>query len=46
MMDSSGEGLKPDERGLRDAAAKSHGKVALALGVIAIALGSVLGFFI
>ena len=38
MMDSSREALKPDERGPRDAPAKSQGKLALALGVIAIAL--------
>jgi outer membrane protein OmpA-like peptidoglycan-associated protein len=43
-MDSSGEALKPDERGLGDASAKSQGKLALALGVIAIALGLVIGF--
>src|SRR5438477_5912642 len=42
MMDSSREALAPDERGLGDAPAKSHGKLALALGVIAIALS--LGF--
>src|ERR1700728_3345404 len=44
MMDSSRETLKPDERGLGFAAAKSQGKLALALGVIAIALSLVLGF--
>jgi len=44
MMDSSREALKPDERGLGDAPAKSQGKLALALGVIAIALSLVLGF--
>jgi outer membrane protein OmpA-like peptidoglycan-associated protein len=44
MMDSSGQALQPDERGLGDAPAKSHGKLALALGVIAIALSLVLGF--
>jgi len=43
-MDSSREALKPDERGLGDAPAKSHGKLALALGMIAIALNLVLGF--
>jgi outer membrane protein OmpA-like peptidoglycan-associated protein len=43
MMDSSREALKPDERGLGDAPAKSQGKLALALGVIAIALSLVLG---
>src|SRR5207245_4032406 len=42
--DSSREALKPDERGLGDAPAKSQGKLALALGVIAIALSLVLGF--
>src|SRR6201982_2734976 len=43
-MDSSREALKPDERGLPgDAPAKSQGKLALALGVIAIALSLVLG---
>jgi len=36
--------LKPDERGLGDAPVKSQGKLALALGVIAIALSLVLGF--
>ena len=44
MTDSSGGPLKPDERGLGDAPAKSQGKLALALGVIAIALSLVLGF--
>jgi len=43
-MDSSREALKPDEPGLGDAPAKSQGKIALALGVIAIALSLVLGF--
>ncbi len=43
-MDSSREALKPDERGLGDAPANSQGKLALALGVIAIALSLVLGF--
>jgi outer membrane protein OmpA-like peptidoglycan-associated protein len=43
MMDSSREALKPDERGLEDASAKSQVKFALALGVIAIALSLVLG---
>ncbi len=42
-MDSSREALKSDERGLGDAPAKSQGKLALALGVIAIALSLVLG---
>src|SRR5436305_5085961 len=44
MMDSSREALKPDERGLGDAPAKSHGKLAQVLGVIAIGLSLVLGF--
>ncbi len=44
MIDSSRVPLNPDERGLGDAPAKSHGKLALALGVIAIALSLVLGF--
>src|SRR6202171_1397875 len=44
MMDSSSEALKPHERGLGDAPAKPQGKLALALGVIAIALSLVLGF--
>lgn len=44
MMDSSREALKPDEGGLGDAAAKSQGRLALTLAVIAIALSSVLGF--
>lgn len=44
MMDSSRGPLKLDERGPGDAPAKSHGKLALALGVIAIALTLVLGF--
>jgi peptidoglycan-associated lipoprotein len=43
MMDPSREALKPDERGLGHAPAKSQGKLALALGVIAIALSLVLG---
>ena len=43
-MDSSREPLNPDERGLEDESAKSHGKLALVLGVIAIALSLVLGF--
>ncbi len=43
-MDSSRVSLKLDERGLGDAPAKSQGKLALALGVIAIALSMVLGF--
>ena len=42
-MDSSREALKPDERGLGDAPPQSQGKLALALGVIAIALSLVLG---
>jgi outer membrane protein OmpA-like peptidoglycan-associated protein len=44
MMDSSHEALKPDEGGLGNAAAKSQAKLALALGVIAIALSLILGF--
>ena len=36
--------LKPDERGLGDPPANSQGKLALALGVIAIGLSLVLGF--
>src|SRR5579863_2885031 len=44
MMDSSRGALDPDERGPGDAPAKSQGKSALALGVIAIALSLVLGF--
>src|SRR5713226_2827554 len=44
MMDSSRVPLNPDERGLGDAPGKSQGKLALALGVIAIALSMVLGF--
>src|SRR5207245_11232535 len=44
MMDSSREALKPDERGPGAAPAKSQGKLALALGVIAIELSLVLGF--
>ncbi len=43
-MDSSREALKPDEHGLGDAPAKSQGRLALALGVIAIALSLALGF--
>jgi len=43
-MDSSRAALKPDERGFGDAPAKSQGKLALALGVIAIALSLVRGF--
>src|ERR1700723_3160325 len=43
MTDSSREELKPDERGLGDTPAKSQGKLALALGLIAIALSLVLG---
>jgi outer membrane protein OmpA-like peptidoglycan-associated protein len=43
MMDSSREELKPDERGLGDAPAKSQAKLALAVGLIAIALSLVLG---
>jgi len=44
MMDSSRAPLKPDEHGLADAAAKSQEKLALALGMIAIALSLILGF--
>jgi outer membrane protein OmpA-like peptidoglycan-associated protein len=44
MMDSSREALEPGERGLGAAPATSQGKLALALGVIAIALSLVLGF--
>src|SRR5262252_1755833 len=43
LMDSSRVPLKLDERGPGDAPAKSHGKLALALGVIAIALSLGLG---
>ncbi|HTZ57021.1 MAG TPA: OmpA family protein [Acidobacteriaceae bacterium] len=42
-MDSLREALEPDERGLGEEPARSHGKLALALGVIAIALSLVLG---
>ena len=42
-MDFSRVPLNPDERGLEDASAKSQGKLALALGVIAIALSLILG---
>ena len=42
-MDSSREALKPDERGPGSAPARSQAKLALALGVIAIALSLVLG---
>src|SRR6202041_1578755 len=44
MMDSSREALKPDKREPGDAPATSQGNLALALGVIAIALSLVLGF--
>ena len=44
MMDTSPEVLKPDERGLGNAPPKSQGKLALALGVIAIVLSLFLGF--
>jgi outer membrane protein OmpA-like peptidoglycan-associated protein len=44
MMNSSREVLKWDQRGLGDAPAKSQGKLALVLGVVAIALSMVLGF--
>src|SRR5579862_8543293 len=43
MMEPWREELKPDERGLGDAPLQAHGKLALALGVIAIALSLVLG---
>ena len=43
MMDSSREARKPDERGIGDTPGKPQGKLALALGVIAIALSLVLG---
>jgi outer membrane protein OmpA-like peptidoglycan-associated protein len=43
MMDSSRESMTPDESGLADAPAKSQGKFALALGMIAIALSLVFG---
>jgi len=42
-MDSSRESMTPDESGLADAPAKSQGKFALALGMIAIALSLVFG---
>jgi outer membrane protein OmpA-like peptidoglycan-associated protein len=44
MMDSLREELKPDEPEFGDTPARSQGKLALALGVIAIALCLVLGF--
>jgi outer membrane protein OmpA-like peptidoglycan-associated protein len=44
MMDSSQVPLNPDKGGLEDQSAQSRGKIALALGVIAIALSFVLGF--
>jgi peptidoglycan-associated lipoprotein len=44
MMDSSREALKPDEHELGDAPSNPQAKLALALGVIAIALNVVLGF--
>src|SRR5215471_9376064 len=43
MMGSSGEVLRPEEREHDDAPARSLGKLALALGVIAVALSLVLG---
>ena len=46
MIESSREALKPDERGPGDAPATSQGKLALALGLIAIALAWFLGLFI
>jgi len=44
MMNSLHEGLKPVEHGVGNPPAKSQGKLALGLGVIAIALGLVLAF--
>lgn len=44
MVDSSREALKPDERGLGDSPARSQARLALGLGVIAIALSLVFGF--
>jgi outer membrane protein OmpA-like peptidoglycan-associated protein len=44
MMDSSREALKPDVRRFGDAPSNPQAKLALALGVIAIALNVVLGF--
>ena len=44
MMDSSRVPLNPDQREREDASSKSQGKLALTLGVIAIALSLVLGF--
>ena len=44
MMGPAREELRPETRGLGDAPAKSQGKFALALGVIAIALSLVLGW--
>jgi len=44
MMDSSREAREQDERGRGAALAKSSGKLALVLGVIAIAFSLVLGF--
>jgi outer membrane protein OmpA-like peptidoglycan-associated protein len=43
MMDSSREAPEPDERELGDPPVNSHGKLALALGVIALTLSLVLG---
>lgn len=43
-MDSSREALNPDERGPGDPPARPQGKLALALGVVAIALSLVFGF--
>jgi outer membrane protein OmpA-like peptidoglycan-associated protein len=43
-MDSSRDTLEPDEPGFGDPPARSHGKLALALAVIAVALSLVLGF--
>ena len=44
MTDSPRVPLNREKRGLEDAYAKSHEKLALVLGVIAIALSLVLGF--
>lgn len=43
MIEPSRATVRPDEHGVADAPARSHGKLALALGVIAIALSLVLG---
>jgi len=44
MMEYSREALKSDDRGLGDSPARSQGRLAMALGVIAILLSLVLGF--